>query len=65
MGRAVECPLCRNLDLHVEEVSYQSDLWSRIPVLTVETMLALVCRRCNHVRLIRQVDEWQLEPKRS
>ncbi len=57
MGRALECPLCRSADIRVEEVVYQRDLWSRFPSLTTDTMLALCCKNCRHVRVIQPVPE--------
>lgn len=52
MGRAVECPLCHSFDVKVEEVRFTHDLWASVPVLSVETMLAFVCKNCKHVQLI-------------
>ena len=52
MGRAVECPLCHSFDVKVEEVRFTTDIWSNMPLLAVETMLAFVCKNCRHVQLI-------------
>jgi predicted nucleic-acid-binding Zn-ribbon protein len=52
MGRAVECPLCHSFDVKVEQVRFTHDLWSSVPLLSVETMLAFVCKNCKHVQLV-------------
>ena len=61
MGRAVECPLCHGVDVAYEEVQYQADIFSRFPALTMQTMVALVCRNCRHVRLITPSKNWLRE----
>ena len=55
MGRAIVCPLCRGVEVSVEEVRFTTDIWSNVPLLAVEVMLALVCRRCRHVQVIHPV----------
>jgi hypothetical protein len=52
MGRALVCPLCRKNEVSVEEVRYTQDIWSSVPLLSVEVMLALVCRNCRHVQIV-------------
>jgi hypothetical protein len=49
--------MCRRHEIFVEEVKYTKDLWSRVPLLDVETMLALVCRACRHVQILHPVPE--------
>ena len=52
MGRALVCPLCRKNEVSVEEIRYPQDMWSNMPLLSVEVMLAFVCKNCKHVQLI-------------
>ncbi len=52
MGRALVCPLCRRNKVSVEEIRYPRDIWSNVPLLSVEVMLAFVCKNCRHVQLI-------------
>lgn len=57
MGRALVCPLCFRHDISVEQVRYPKDIWSSLPVLEVETLLALVCKNCRHVQIVRPIPE--------
>jgi hypothetical protein len=57
MGRAIVCPLCRSVEVSAEEIRYTTDMWSNMPLLAVEVMLALVCRRCRHVQVIHPLPE--------
>jgi hypothetical protein len=44
--------MCRRTEISVQEVRFTRDLWANVPLLSVELMLALVCKNCRHVQLI-------------
>ncbi len=51
MGRAVCCEMCKGTDVVLREIEWNQDIATFIPRIAVVTRLALICRRCLHLRL--------------